>query len=514
MKLKAEQLKTPEGIAVITSFLTGFLAHHFALTNVLHNYDDIGQMPTGYGTGITSGRWLLSLMGDFFQAIGGNYNLPFFNGLLFLAIIAVAAGFFVSVFHIRGRVFSALIGMLFAVFPSVTSTMFFRYTSVYYGIALLLVVLAAWVFDRYKYGIVLSAIFVSLSLGIYQGYVPLTISMFVLKLIQRALEGETSFWMLIQRGFLYCISLIMGLLLYYGLLNIFLHFYDTSLSNYNGINTMGQIALKDLPKIIYKAVYLFCMMPVKDYCGLANMLPLRLGYFLIAGVTIIIAAYILLVKIRKISILLITGVLCLLFPIAVNFIVVMSGDIWIYTLMVHAFVIVPCVPIVVCECLPDKTGDRTDGKVILNRCISVVLSVMVLCYAYTANINYTAMYYSNRQIENYLNSLVIQVRMTDGYETDKEWAFIGEPDDPLLKPLWDYEMSYGGIFPTFSQLHSYTRWAWIWQYLGLQLPTADEKSIDEISQMEDVKQMPCWPDQGSIKVIDNTVVIKFQNLEE
>lgn len=56
------------------------------LVNVLHNYDDIAQQPRGYGTGVTSGRWLLSIMGDFCDAIGGNFNLPTVNGLLFLLL--------------------------------------------------------------------------------------------------------------------------------------------------------------------------------------------------------------------------------------------------------------------------------------------------------------------------------------------------------------------------------------------------------------------------------------------
>lgn len=29
--------------------------------------------------------------------------------------------------------------------------------------------------------------------------------------------------------------------------------------------------------------------------------------------------------------------------------------------------------------------------------------------------------------------------------------------------------------------------------------------------MQEVKAMLCWPDEGSIKVIGDTVVIKFQN---
>lgn len=52
MKLTEKRFK----YTFLTSMLVGLAAHLFALTNVLQNYDNISQTPTGVGTGITSGR--------------------------------------------------------------------------------------------------------------------------------------------------------------------------------------------------------------------------------------------------------------------------------------------------------------------------------------------------------------------------------------------------------------------------------------------------------------------------
>ena len=143
----------PPHLAAAAAFGSGLLVHLFGLVNVLHNYDDIAQQPRGYGTGVTSGRWLLSIMGDFCDAIDGNFNLPMLNGLLFLLLIAVSAGLLVSVFRIRNRASAALMGVLFAVFPSAFSTLAFRYTAVYYGVAILLSVAAVWLFQRCSCGL-------------------------------------------------------------------------------------------------------------------------------------------------------------------------------------------------------------------------------------------------------------------------------------------------------------------------------------------------------------------------
>ena len=107
-------LQTPFGIAVAAAMGVGTVTHLFGLVNILHNYDDIAQQPRGYGTGISSGRWLLSQLGDCAHWLGGNYNLPLVNGLLFLLLIAISAGFLVASFDIQNRAMAGLSGALLA----------------------------------------------------------------------------------------------------------------------------------------------------------------------------------------------------------------------------------------------------------------------------------------------------------------------------------------------------------------------------------------------------------------
>ena len=169
--------------------------------NILHNNDDIWQQPMGYGAGITSGRWLLTILGDFLSRQGFGFNLPVVNGVLFLVLVALCAGVIVAVLPIRCRKMAALFGALFAVFPAITSVLFFKYTTVYYGLALLLAVLAAWTLrEDTKLGLLLSALCTALSLGIYQAYVPVTVTLLVLMLLRQALEGKTEGKKLLLRG--------------------------------------------------------------------------------------------------------------------------------------------------------------------------------------------------------------------------------------------------------------------------------------------------------------------------
>lgn len=501
-------LKAPAWTAGLAAMACGTVTHLFGLVTMLHNNDDIGQLPGGYGTGITSGRWLLTILGDGMVDAGLSYNLPLVNGLLFLLLISLCAVIVTAVFRIRSRGLSALLGMLFAVFPPVAATMFFRYTVVYYGISMLLAVSAVWLTERYKFGGIPGAVCLALSMGIYQAYVPFAITMFVLLLIRRILDGEGDFAGLVKRGVYYCLILGLGVVLYFLFLKVCLALYGTQLSDYNGVNNMGKLSLAELPLLLKKTVYDVCMLPRKNYCGLAGMKWLQIGYVLLGVLAAAALAWVLIKKVRKPLLIALTVVLCALLPVAVNFIRIMCSNGWVYTLMVYPFVLIPVLPVLALEAIPEEKLQGLGRKA-----LAVVLAAMVFCYAYETNVNYTSLYYSDRQTENYLNGMVAQIRMTEGFTPDKKWAFIGEIQDPMLRSPWQYEVLYGGNEAANLLVNRPTRWHWFQMYCGITVPLAEEAAVAELSAMEEVKAMPCWPSEGSVKVIGDAVVIKCQEIQ-
>lgn len=475
---------------------------------MLHNNDDIAQLPFGYGTGITSGRWFLTILGDLTGALELSYNLPLINGLLFLLLIALSAVVVTEVLQIRSRTFAALTGMLLAVFPSVAATMFFRYTVVYYGIALLLAVAAVWLTERHRLGFLGAIVCLALSMGIYQAYVPFTIGLFVLLLIRKTLQDEAEFGALVKRGVFYCLVLGLGVVMYFLCLKVCLALYGTELSDYNGVNNMGKLSLAELPGLLKQTLYTFCMLPLKNYCGLANMRLIRLGWILLALTAGAAMVLCLIRKRRKPLLIAMAVVLCGLFPVAVNFIQIMCPGGWVYTLMVYPIALVPLLPVLAVEKLPEGKSERLLGGV-----LAVLLAIQVFCYGYDTNVNYTSMYYANRQTENYLNNMLVQIRMTEGYDSDKKWAFIGSIRDPQFRSPWQYESLYGGNETAQLLVNRESRWYWFQMYCGYSIPTASQEETDSLAKLEEVRQMPCWPAAGSVKVIGDTVVIKCENME-
>lgn len=514
MKLTKEHLKTPAATAVISAFVYGIVTHSFALNNLLQNHDNIASQPGGYGAGVALGRWLLELLGLFFDKIGLNYNLSVVNGLAYIVLIALAAGLLVLVLRIRKRGSAALIGMLLVAFPTVTATMVYRYTAPFYGISLVCAILAVWVLQNRKWGFVPSALLVTCSMGIYQAYVPLTIGLFVLLLIRQALEEGDDIKKLILRGLYDCGALILGLALYFVGQTACQNFFGVALTEYQGVSSMGNLTLDRLPALIWQAFYTVCALPLQDFCGVANRALMRIAYLLLSVLSIGMVIWILLRKKKGILSWVAVLLLCVLFPVAVGFILVMCPDGWVYSLMVHSFALLGCAPLVLLECLPEQE------RPLWKRCIDalkkgtlLLVVLLVVYYGYYANVNYTALYYANRQIENYLNSVVVQVRMTEGFTPEKQWAVLGDIDDPLFGSPWEEDAIYGGLGFTQYLLNQYSRNDWIENYIGYEVPQVSDEKLAELKNSEEVQAMPCYPSEGSIKVIGETVVIKFQELD-
>lgn len=249
-----------------------------------------------------------------------------------------------------------------------------------------------------------------------------------------------------------------------------------------------------------------CGLPLRDYCGVANRALMRLAYLALAVWS---GAMVAVILVRRVKNILSSLVVCLLLPaflLAVGFIVIMVPDGWIYTLMVYSFSLLACAPLVILECLPEGTGSCLTEKI-----VSLLVAMLVCFYGYYANVNYTAVAFAGEQISNYLSNVVLRATMTEGYTSDKQWVFLGQIEDPLLSSPWDDEISYTGLGFTEYLINQYSRNDWIENYIGYDLPMADEATVNRLAALEQVQQMPCWPDAGATLVLEDTVIVKFRN---
>lgn len=507
-----KQIEKKYIVTFISTIVIGLFAHAFIMLNVLHNYDNITNTPKGGWVGLSSGRWLLELLQNFANNHGWNYNIPVFKCFLALIILSLSSCLIISIYHINDMIYCILTGGVLVTFPSVTSMMFFSYCVHYYAVAIFLVVFAIYLVKKGR--LVIPAILMAMSCGIYQAYFPLAITMILLLFLYEMITSHYSFTDNLVRGIKYVFILILGLTLYYIVLQLFLSMYKVELSDYKGINQMG-INLNEIPVILKNVYATFFKFPFTEYWDINQSFLAKaciLLFYIISAALIAVSLH----KkqgLVKLEIIVSTAML----PVAVNAILVMCHEDYIYTIMVYSMVFLYLLPVILIETFNDCSSELSHSKKVFidiqNAVITLLLSLVIVNYIWNANGNYLSLYYADQQTIHYFQTLITRIKSTENYTDELPVLYVGKTIEDASFHHFIYEDTpflYGGNNTSTYLINSYSRLRWVKRYLGFNPPQlTDQKEIDSFSNNAAVMAMPCYPDDGSIKIIDGVIVVKF-----
>lgn len=120
---------------------------------------------------------------------------------------------------------AAAVGGLLVSFPALASTFAYVFTLDGYMLAMLLSVLSVLFTKRWKYGFLPGAVCLAFSLGTYQGYLSFAMILSVFSILMLAMEPE-GFREKLRRGARYLYMGILGVALYYGILQLLLRLQE------------------------------------------------------------------------------------------------------------------------------------------------------------------------------------------------------------------------------------------------------------------------------------------------
>jgi hypothetical protein len=199
-----------------------------------------------------------------------------------------------------------------------------------------------------------------------------------------------------------------------------------------------------------------------------------------------------------------------LMPLMANGIFVMSASSpdTVHSLMMYGELL----PFLYLILMMDEIADR---KIIATATACLVLfSVMSWRLA---NICYWKADYVERAGVSYFSRLVMRMESESGYAGTQGAVFIGEPvvDEHVLM-YGEFDLEVGrfphGIWPynLSTAVENYNWLAYLRSETGFGLPIMDSS---EWENRPEIKEMPCYPEPGSIAIIDGCIVVKFSNAE-
>ena len=498
-------------IIFATTFFFALVAHGSAMFQKFSILDDPVYL-FDVGATYTSGRWMLYVLYRLTRFAGYSaYSLPVFNSLVSFFFLAVVSCILCELFGIRKPWALAAVSGLFTVSPAVTGLMAYHYTMPYYFFGMLLCVAGAALAASKKAlpylpcGIVL----MSCGIGIYQAYLPFAMGVLLIYGMLQLAEGTCSgvkdiLRTAAQMAFIAAAALVLYLAVNAAVLSA----AQAQMSDYRSLDSFGRTDAAGYLARLADAYRLFFL---PDAEAAYNMYPMRLTWLFYLTVPVVLAVAYRMVK-RLSQKTKADGVcfviLLLLSPLMFHFIFVITGKEEVHSLMVHAHALWFFMAAAFLERLPER---ETEKKGLPLYTVFIVLTMM-LCLGLTryAEVCYQGAHYAQAQATGYLNRLVTKIEQTPGFSADTGVAFIGEYEKKADRlPSYD---AFRAIvtFPyprsTEELLNQYTWKLMMEQWCGFVPLTVDPARFAEMSE---VQAMPCYPEEGSIAVIDGTVVVKF-----
>lgn len=500
------QIPSPQKAAFFACLITGYLVHLFAFTNIIPNSDGLSRVFDTQQMTI-SGRWFL----HYASALNWFTQMPAVIGLISLAFLGLAAALTIDLLRLRSRVLSALTGAIMAAFPSLGYMFLYMFTAAAYSAAIFLAVLSVWLAKKGRSNWVLGVIALALSMGTYQAYVTVAISLSLLVVLREILDPEATFQGTLRLGIMLAVYLAVGAVLYYAVLLYFLKVKGLELLSYLGMDSVNSgYPFGQLPHLLlstYKQVISFFFLPSSAHSFAGGWMVVVDLMAVIIGVTFFMAWMsennLWIPCWRSAG----TLVMLALLPLGINFGQLLSPYSDPTPLMKYAFVAVYLVVIMLTD-LVDLLFMFSWSRSIAGLCAGVLL----LSFLNTNNLLYTASAQAHRATESYVTRLLTRIESCPGYERGMEIAIVGTiPTDQIYSQIESYrQVDHYSVPLNTVVLENKHIYYYLNDWLNVPVEEPDEATMKAISDSPEFQAMPLYPSEGSVQVLDGRVVVRIQ----
>jgi len=519
---KINHIPTHLKITFVASMLFFLLVHSFGFSSKFVNEDALFHFHSSLAYLYRLGRWAIVGL----QYIRGFYVAPWIIGVFAMLYFAVAITLLVSVLEIKNNVHCVIVALLVTSFPAWANQFMYDFMADAYPAALLMAVLAIYFAKKYKYGFVVGAFFLMLSLALYQAFLAFSVGLSLIAVIRFTLEEQRPIKQIMAYGskFLWCG--ILGLVLYFTSVNVALIMRGSELTDYQGMSSFGQLSLGELPGIVRDTYLLFFLgfYPTRAvvYPSIENNLYVSVGLFFLYATVFFVMVYIFVHIIvrkrifRQVPALLVLTICLLALPLALNIARMIAPLATFHILMTNAFVLSLVFLFVLLD-IYDQ-GPHAERAFLRTgiHCVALVVTVLISGnYMRQSSSFYLVQHIQYERTFAFYNRLVMRIESTPGYEPGMPIAFIGSAPFPSIGISGSLRREIRQIVgfcdtrPAVGLGEDLKMFHFIQIYLGVQLRAASWEQIDYILNSEIFMNMPLYPRYGSVATINNVLVVRF-----
>lgn len=505
---------------MMSTFLWGLLSHGYCFFEYSFSHDSLIELHGavfGNGLKISAGR----VFAPFYRAmVRSDVTLPWMIGMLSLLWLGLSVFLTVRIFDIRSKVLAFLTAGIFTSNITVSATAAtYLHDLDCYMFSLLCAVGTVCCWKFFRRGLLPGAVLLAVSIGMYQGFLSTAITLIMFVCILRLMEGG-SFRAVFSEGIRAIVMILLGGILYAVSLKGIQKLSNVALlsENYNSMDRILWLT-PDWIRILVRQSY-------EDWFSRltnpANVYPGGLIRWIVAILTVIGATALLVWLLDKktgIAEKLLCIALLVLLPFGMNLIYLLNlGNV--HDLMVFAIWLFYLFVLLLCRWLVQRMGENAwCSRPDIRKWISATTVILVAVVFY-GNMQFANGMYLKKDLEqsaylSYMTRVLGRVEATEGYKIGDTEVFISGVPENLN------EMPKG--FDIYAEVTGLQRSDLLWfgtrqryqtlldYLLGVPMLLADQETWDAFQENPEIAQMPCYPDEGCVRMIDGILVVKLGN---
>lgn len=478
-------------------FVLSFLVHAFVMTNNLANYDSVWYL-YGFQDTVTLGRWFLTYAGG----ISSYFQTPMLIGVLSILYISITAVIVSKLLEIDNIVLGVLAGVTLSVYPTVARIFNFMYAADAYFLSMLMAALAAYLMTRQKwYNWLLGGGILGCAIGIYQSFFSVACILLLLWIIRHTLINAENIVKQLA-------GMVVGLLTAMGtyVIGLTYRLHGGKLSSYQGIADSTLIhslkwygeqfvnAFRDIIQQVF-------VTDVYENKGIKTAVILAWIITLILVVRYIIP----LLKSKQYMCIVFAAIAIALMPMSVYCMNLLSDGVSYYSLMLSGISAVWLLPILILDAEIKRDNDR--WKRVIANALLLCLCLNLWNYIVVDNISYLASSVSNDKTYALAERIIDRIEQADGYE-DMECVYLygNVSSEWYAYDVFDGKSIIGDDIIPYDQ----TTYGLYTRIYIRKLPLlGDNEKMIEIQNTQEFKDMPIWPQNGCVKLINDVMVVRL-----
>ncbi len=499
---------------ILCTLVFGLLAHGYAFFNSSFTHDSLNAVfadSVENAWKISLGRILKPAYQSLFR---GSFAVPWMIGCLSMLWTSCSLYLIVRMFKMKAPICLILTAGILTTNLTVTLT---AATYIYdldaNMFALFMAACAAYLWKNSSKLNALSVICIAVSMSLYQSYISTCIVLMITQCIMSTLHGEKPS-RVITKGLTACLTLLLGALAYTALI-CFVR-YATGISmdagTTNSLSAMADISIKSIFIEVIKSYPGMCKILFKSWLSIFPFWFVIVSHILLLVCGVSLVCILIKNKLINIKRCLLSGALVLCMPPAILLSSILSNGASSHLLMMYALWLLYLLLILMLY----HTPEHCCSKII--KVLRIISSVLILILLFgnirTSNTLYLIKDMQHEASSSLFTRVLYRMEEHPEYEPGHTTvAFIGTSD--LIAPVPGAEQ-YSELIGIELNLKERTVdyhydpiRKMITYNLGTPLNVCDDESYLLLIDSEEVKQMPCYPDEGCMKTINDMFVVKL-----